>query len=148
MYKHQRLLQENVVDMATFPTPIQNMIALFAEQEYELEEAEGRPEENSDESDTEELRTLRRSLKELDHTLYKNIKSFIDQEVSEELTGAELKEAILSEFYREGSTNPPIKALRQAGYPLANVVRLNEKAGNYRLVKRRYDSTCTILPLS
>lgn len=140
-YKHQILLAENRVDPSTLPPTAQKMIAQFAEQEYDLEEEAG------DETNTPaDIRALRTELKKLDHSLYQLIKDFIDRESSEELTGSELKAAILNEFYRNGQHRVSLRELKAAGYPLKNTIRFNELAGSLRLQKRRYDNHCTILP--
>lgn len=142
-YKHQVLLAENRVDASTLPPSAQNMIAQFAEQEYDLE-----AEENDEANTPADIRALRTELKKLDNSLYRLVKDFIDHEASEELTGAELKSVILSDFYHNGQHKVSLSALKLAGYPLSNKVRINESAGPYRLVKRRYDNFCTILPLN
>ena len=147
MYQHQQLLAENVVDMATLPAPLQNMIAHFAEQEFDLE-----AEENSEDTGgtassttTEEIRSLRTTLKKLDHTLYQEIKAVIDQELTDDLTVEETKMAILSEFIEAGNPKPTVNALKKAGYPFRNTLRIEENVGSYKLIKKRYASNCLII---
>ncbi len=125
--------------MDSLPLPIQNSVAQFAEQEFELEESEESP---------QEIRALTGELKDLDNTLYEQIKSLLDHETSEELSGTDLKAAILNDLIRQGNTTPRVADLRAAGYPLSNPVKINECVGNYHLVKRRYDAKCTIKPLN
>ncbi len=140
-YKHQVLLAENSVDPTTLPPTAQKMIAQFAEQEYDLEE-----EDNNEDNTPADIRVLRAELKKLDHGLYRIIKDFIDHESSEDLQGVDLKAAILNDLHREGKHRISMNDLVAAGYPVKNKVRVNEAAGGFRLVKRRYDSFCTILP--
>ena len=148
MYKHQRLLHENAVDLTAIPEPVQRMITQFADNQFDLDES---IEESGDPHDTAastgEILRLRDELRELDRTLYRSIKEFIDHEVDEPLEGAELKEAILADFVKQGLTSPKVSQLRQAGYPLTNMVKINERAGNYRLTKGRYDASCKIITL-
>lgn len=137
MYYHQRLLEDNLVDISSLPASVQNMIAEFNEQLYDLEEDE--------DLSNQEYRHLKAELKSLDNALAKEIKSFIDHEPREELTGTALKLAILKAFVAEGHTRPTAKDLIEAGYALKSQVKLEEQVGPYLLVKKRYEPKFSIL---
>lgn len=140
MYKHEQLLAENAVAPDALPVELQHMVSQFNEQQFELD-----AEISEEEPSKEELRALRAELKKLDAILYREIKALLDNEFTEELSAEETKIAILEEFLRSGQTKPKVAALKQAGYPFRSTLKVNERAGRYKLIKKRYDSHCTIV---
>ena len=137
MYLHQKLIAENALSVDELPEELRLMFQDFEENQYELQE--------NDSLENGELKALQKMLVKLDKALYHEIKELLDQESSMDLDGTELKESILDEFYRKGTSHVSPTVLKRAGYPLKNAARINERAGQYRLVKRRYDAQATII---
>lgn len=136
MYRHQKLLAENPLEVSQIPEELQTMLADFRENQYDLK----------DESlEDDEIKGLQKALRDLDIRLYHELKSLVDQEFTEDLSEIEVKESILDDLSAKQVFQIKPTALVKLGYPLKNKVRINEKVGKYRIVKRRYDTQVRII---
>jgi hypothetical protein len=134
-YNFQKLLTDNSIVINDLSPDIQTAIKEFKNLEYDLE----------DEEDPDDIKEIKRQLKELDKNLCQLITEEIDKEIDSELSEEEVKENILENFITNGKVEVSSSELTRAGYNTKKLSSTGERLSNYALQKGKFSNNYKII---
>lgn len=151
-FEHQKLIEDNEIDLADLPADLKRSIELFNEKLEDYETVE-------DESDETEIKELKAELKKLSAEIASEIKEFLEEEELSEEEEEELipkqeakskkeesmpkdKEGILRHLFNNNIRKVTKADLKKYGYPVgfwSSFPMKGETIGNYRLSRNNTD---------